>query len=297
MAVDPRHAEARILAIPSRLKRSAPTLKLALSAALVVGLAACGRRSGPETPGAQAFAPAASGAGYVAPPRATGALVMGDGAVRISGVAPPRAMVEITSPEGDRARVRADRRGGWTVRLASGPPRLYAVTALAGDRTLHAEGALVTAPGALSPAVVVRAGDAAASLTRGLRTNIVTVDYDPSGFIAVAGGAPPRAELALIVDGAPAAVGQADAEGRYTMLAANRRLALGPHLLQVRAPDRTAEREITLDPPSALSAPYQAWPTANGWRVEWALTGGGVQTTLILDPGPDAGAVKPAGSR
>ena len=57
---------------------------------------------------------------------------------------------------------------------------------------------------------------------------------------------------------------------------------MGRHLLQVRAPQAMAERLVTLEPPSPLVAPYRAWPGPEGWRVEWALTGGGVQTTLIL---------------
>ena len=135
---------------------------------------------------------------------------------------------------------------------------------------MHAEGALITTPGAMTPAVTVRAGYAASPVGSGRPAGIVSVDYDPSGFIAVAGFAPAHAELTLVVDGATAAVGQADADGRYALLAANRRLSMGSHRLQVRSPGGAAARQVTLEPPVALSAPYQAWPGPDGWRVEWA---------------------------
>jgi hypothetical protein len=192
--------------------------------------------------------------------------------------------VEITAPEGDQAHARADRHGVWSVALPGGLARLYAISAVVGARTVHAEGALVTAPGALSQAVVVRAGYAAMPLVARAATDIATVDYDPQGSIAVAGDAPAGAKLTLAVDGAPAATGEANAEGRYALMAANRRLTFGMHGLQVQAAGQRVDRSVTLEPPTPLSAPYQAWSTAQGWRVEWALNGGGVQTTLILSP-------------
>ena len=252
---------------------------------LAAAPAGCGRpRAG--GPGDMAPAPPGSGeAAYLAPPQASSALAAGGG-LRVVGSAPPGSTVTLTSPEGEGVKATADRRGRWSVRLpASATPRLYAISALLGGRALHADGALVTAPGALVPAVTVRAGDAARPLSDARDTDIATVDYDPAGGIAVAGHAGPRASLTLVVDGMNVAVGQAGADGRYALLAANHSLPLGGHRLQVRAPDRRAEREVVLEPPSPLNAPYLASPAVGGgWRVEWALTGGGVQTTLILPP-------------
>ncbi len=70
----------------------------------------------------------------------------------------------------------------------------------------------------------MRAGSAALPLLQAGRTDIATVDYDPSGGIAVAGRAPAHAALTLWVDGAPAATGQAAPDGRYALLAASPRL-------------------------------------------------------------------------
>jgi hypothetical protein len=249
-------------------------------------LAGCGQPSSGD--GVMKDAQASTGSGsqpaYLAPPRALAA-ELHEGVVRVQGRAPERATVELTSPEGDAVRVQADGHGSWRARLPAGGPRLYAISAMLGGRTVHAEGALVTAPGALAPAVTVRAGDASWPLLRSPAITIATVDYDPSGVAAVAGGAPAHASVSLRVDGAAAAVGQADAEGRYALLSANHRLSLGPHRLEVRAPDGVASRDVLLQAPEPLTSPYRATPApGGGWRVAWALTGGGEQTTLILPP-------------
>ena len=255
------------------------------SATVAFGILAAGchaNRSPSMANGQEARELAGSVAGYLTPPRVIRAQATRTGDIRVSGAAPPLAIVQITAPEGDHERTKADRRGAWSVTLPGGRPRLYAISALLGPRSLHAEGALVTAPGAISSAVMVRAGYAALPLTDGHQMLMSTIDYDPQGTIAVAGDAPRGAKVRLAIDGAPAAVGQASAQGRYALEVANRRLNFGAHSFQVRVGEDQAVREVMLDPPAALSTPYQAWATAQGWRVEWALNGGGVQTTLVL---------------
>ena len=254
--------------------------------ALVLLTAACDRTPRPAPArDAEAATSADRDAGYLAPPVPVSAIASGRDDLDVSGLAAPHAVVRVTAPEGEQRQTLADGRGAWSVKLPNDRPRLYAISALLKGRTLHAEGALVTAPGALSPAVLVRAGDAALPLASGRPGDIATVDYDPEGAIAVAGAAPAHAKLALTVDGSAAAMGQADGEGRYALLAANRRLSFGPHRLEVRGPGFFVTRNLALDAPAPLAAPYQAWRTPQGWRVEWALNGGGVQTTLILAPG------------
>jgi hypothetical protein len=258
----------------------------ALAAALVASNA-CDRRPAADQAEDANRLPGAAEAQYLAPPRPVAAMVDGQsGALRVLGRAPPKAQVALTSPDGRRETVQADPRGSWTVRLLATEPRMFAISARLADRTgpeLHAEGALLITPGPRPAAVMVRAGYAAMPLYGGSDEGVSTVDYDPSGMIAVAGFAAPHAQLSLTVDGAAAAVGQADEHGLYALTSANRRLSMGPHLIAVRSPEGEVQRTILLEPPIALAAPYIAARSAEGWRVEWALNGGGVQTTLILD--------------
>ena len=228
----------------------------------------------------------ASVATYLAPPRATAVESLREGALRITGSAPPGAIVQLASPEGDTVAARSDARGLWRLRLpGAGTPRLYAMSARSGDRLVRADGALVTTPGAVAPAVVVRAGDAARPLLAGAGTVIAAVDYDPSGALAVSGSAPAGAAVTLLIDGAVATVGHADDHGIFEVLAANHRPGLGTHVLSVYASGRSATRQVTLTRVAPLVSPYRAEPAAGGgWRVEWALTGGGEQTTVVPAP-------------
>jgi hypothetical protein len=233
------------------------------------------------------LASAATEASYLAPPRPVGAALERDGRLRVIGQAAAHARVEIASADGAHLEASADGRGAWSIRLPVDALRLYAISAMPPGkvvaRTVHAEGALLITPGPAPSAVLVRAGYAALPLRTAAEAGLATIDYDPGGVVAAAGFAAPRSDLTLTIDGAPAAAGHADDHGLYALIAANRRLSLGPHQLEVRTPGGAVQREVELEAPVALTAPYRAWRTPDGWRVEWALNGGGVQTTLILD--------------
>jgi hypothetical protein len=118
-----------------------------------------------------------------------------------------------------------------------------------------------------------------------LRPTLDALDYDPSGFSAAAGRARPGAVVRLMMDGALAGAGRADAGGRYSILAANSRLAFGAHTALVQSGDGQAAQRFIISPPGpTLTALYQVDPTPGGWRLEWALPDGGVQTTLVFTP-------------
>ena len=261
---------------------------LALSAVLAAALLAsgCGRDEAATTPSALDPDAASDEARYLAPPSVGDVRVGADGALGVSGQAPPSSQVALASPDGTVARAQADAKGAWMLKLGpASAPRLFALSATAAGRTLHAEGALLLAPGALSPAVTLRAGAASLPVSPlGGGLQVATVDYDPAGFLAVAGAARPRADVTLAIDGMAGAAGQADDAGRYALLAAGRRVPMGVHRLTVADGGARVSRDVELTMPASLTTPFAAERTASGWRVEWALTGGGVQTTLVLAP-------------
>jgi hypothetical protein len=209
----------------------------------------------------------------------------------LMGTAAPSARVELTAPEGEVMAVRASPTGAWRLTLAAVTrPRMFALAARVKDgaappRLVHSEGALVLIPqSAGPPALLVRAGAGALVFAaKAVRPALDALDYDPGGFSAAAGRARPGASVRLTMDGALAGVGQADAGGRYSILAANRRLPFGPHIAVVQSPDGQDERRFTMSPPgSTLTTPYKVDPLPDGWRFEWAIPGGGVQTTLVF---------------
>jgi hypothetical protein len=234
------------------------------------------------------------------------------------GSAPPGARVELTSPEGDNMAAQASRTGAWRMTLpAVARPRMFAlaarISAQAGVQTgvqmggrgadarlVHSEGALILLPAAGPPAVLVRAGAGALVFAAPtLRPTLDALDYDPGGFSAAAGRARPGASVRLVMDGELAGVGQTDAGGRYSILAANRRLAFGTHTALVQSPDGQDERRFRIGPPDpTVTNAYQVEGMPDGWRLEWVIPpGNGVQTTLVFTPAGvfPAGGFIPAG--
>jgi hypothetical protein len=198
--------------------------------------------------------------------------------------------VELTSPEGEAAAVQASSTGAWRLTLpAVTRPRMFALAARVKDpalgvRQVHSEGALILIPHVGPPAFLVRAGAGALVFGgKAVRPSLDALDYDPGGFSAAAGRARPGTSVRLTMDGALAGVGQADAGGRYSILAANRRLPFGDHIAVVQSGDGQDQRSFTLAPPGPTLTPaYKVDPLPDGWRLEWAIPGGGIQTTLVF---------------
>ncbi len=228
-------------------------------------------------------------AGYLPPPRLV-SVVRSPTAVMLMGSATPGGRVELMAPEGDSLAVQANPAGAWRLTLpAVSRPRMFALQARArapasDARLVHSEGALILIPNSGPPALLVRAGAGALVFAARVdRPLLDALDYDPGGFSAAAGRARPGSTVRLMIDGALAGVGQADAGGRYAILAANRRLPFGAHLALVQSGDGQDERRFTISPPGpTLTTPYKVDPTPDGWRLEWAIPGNGVQTTLVF---------------
>lgn len=220
------------------------------------------------------------------------------GGVRVDGLAPPGARVLLQSPDGARLEGEAGADGVWSFVLPpADAPRAYALSASTPDgRLLRGEGALAVLPAPAAPALLLRAGAAsqpAAPTPAGLGVSLAAVDWDAAGGAAVSGFAPPGAPVRLRIDGADAGAGEADASGRFGLLAVGAPLSAGPHRLEVRTPRAAIARDVTLDRPPALSgAPVRSGRDAQGWRIDWAPPGGGVQTALALDPPSSATALE-----
>ena len=215
-----------------------------------------------------------------------GAVRRPDGGVRLEGRSPPDALVRLLSPETGALGTAADAQGAWVLDLpAAAAPRLYALSADAAGRTLRAEGALAILPAPALAALTLRAGAAAwpaAGAAAGVR--LATVDFDGGGGVGAAGLAAPGAQVRLSIDGAAAGAGQADAAGRFALLAVRAPLPPGQHAVRVEAPSGAGEASVATGPGPALGArPYAATRAANGWRIDWAPPGGGVQSRIALD--------------
>jgi len=263
--------------------RSTPLRRFGFAFAITVLLAGACDRVDSGSAGTPAFP--AEDAGYMAPPILTQA-GREAGRLTLSGRAPPGAQVRLASPEGQVHAARAGGSGVWELVLPiPKAPSMLAFWAETGDRAVRSEGALFVAPAPSPPALLLRPGFGALSLA-GPREQpeLVAVDYDPSGGAAVAGLARPNAAVRLSLDGVQAGIGQADAQGRFAVVAANLTLEDGVRRIEVETPQGGAEAMIRVSPVQPLgSLVYRATRQTDGWRIDWAPPGGGVQTTLVFD--------------
>jgi hypothetical protein len=255
---------------------------------LIGPLAGCERRSEAATAAAE------DPSGYLAPPTVTQAARDGRGGVTLAGRAPEDAEVRLRDPSGEAFSATAGPGGVWSIALPSAQePRMFAFEAELSGRILHGEGALLVLPPPAVPALLARAGYGALPIgSDGRAQQILAVDYDGGGGGAVSGVAAPGAAVRLMLDGQPVGSGQADGAGRYAALGLNARkpFAPGPHRVRVETPAGPAEASLAVSPPALPGArAFHAEREGAAWRVDWRLPGGGVQTTLVLDP-PAPGA-------
>lgn len=264
----------------------------ASAAAVLAGLAAGCNPSPRAAPSPLDADREAAEAGYSPPPRIVASRdapeTSGRFGVRIEGLATPAARVRLEGADGRTYQSSAAESGAWSLTVPPSPtPRLFTLIAVHDGRAVAGEGRLLVLPRA--PDFVLRPGYGALPLEAGSGPpRVLSVDVGPDGAAAVSGLARPSARVVARVDGAqPAATGlgqgTSDAQGRFTVIL-DRPLAPGARRLTLVASDGVAEAGVEVCEPASLGeAVFAAARTGAGWRLDWRLPGGGVQTTYVLD--------------
>jgi hypothetical protein len=265
------------------MTKSGSVIRTALLIVSALGLAACG--GGPQTSGGAATAP--SSADWAAPPRPTAVSRAPDGGLVLQGAARPDTRVRVTVYGGEAYGAQADGEGAFRIVLPPGDgPRLLALSGDANDREVEGDGWIFVPADRPERAVVLRPGSPAMPVLGGTALDLIAVDYDAGGGATVSGTAPAGSAVAVLVDGAPAARGPADAAGRFALRLAER-TPPGSHELLLSVGVVRLARTVTLAPPPAAGS-LSISRQPEGWRVQWPTSGGGAQSTLVLTEGAGA---------
>lgn len=265
-----------------RSARSGPVRGVAALAVLALG--ACGGEGEgwrPD-PAANKAEQSSAPAGYLKPPQVMSAIRQGN-AVALSGQAEPLASVRLGAPTGEALVGKADTVGGWRlVAPLAAEPRLYGLSMTMDGRTVQAQGYLMVAPSGV--AVLLRAGAGAEVMGQtSLTPRVLAIDYDRSGGAVVSGVGTPGAGLGVRVDRAPRGQGKVGEDGRFS-ISLDQPLTGGAHTIQVAGEGGEQQVVVEVSAPSMpTNGPAAAFPTANGWRVDWMTPGGGPQTTQLMD--------------
>lgn len=263
-------------------------------AVAVFALDGCQRQAA-QNPNANASVDAT---GYLSPPTLMTAVRDGRGEVILSGRAPGDAEVRLRDPFGGAFSATANE-GAWSMQLPPATePRMFAFEGELSGRVLHAEGAILILPPPGPAAVLARAGYGALVIGEGAGPlRLATVDYDGGGGGSVSGFTAPRAPVRFVLDGQPVGAGQADDQGRFTILdlTARRPFATGAHTVTIESQTSAVRGQIDVTPATSLGdAPFYVTRETGAWRADWRIPGGGTQSTIVFDtPPPEV----PAGAK
>lgn len=250
---------------------------LVLGLSALAGLVACGEKpKTTETTGAM------EAAGYWRAPEITGVDQVGSNIFVVTGQTIPNARVRF-SYSGQRAvGVTSDSKGRFRAELPSSPEGgLFDLSTEDGGRSMHADGRLFIPAGAPGKAVLMRPGAPSVTLFNDFAV-VAVIDYDRAGALAIAGRVAPTTAIEVILNGEIRARTTSDDRGYYTATT-----QIEPPLreetantLSIMAGGKETIRNFN----DSLSKTESDRITRfeDGWRVDWILPGGGMQTTLVF---------------
>ena len=198
----------------------------------------------------------------------------------VSGIATPDGRVQFIYA-GSNVGLNADSKGRFRVALPSGPAGgLYDLMVEDRGRYMHAEGRLFVPAGSPDKAVVLRPGGASQPLSA-TKNVLAVVDYDSAGGVAVAGRVEAGQTVNFVADGVTIGRTQSDDTGRYHLTAQIAAPTAVPVQIDaaVEAGSDQQKRPIMVSLPAGND---QITKLTDGWRIDWVLPGGGVQTTLVF---------------
>lgn len=259
-----------------RFVLKSPAAKFAVLPVLALLLSACHPAGNAVT---DEDSEALSKKGYTRAPRITEVTQQG-GKVVVIGQATPDGRVHIKY-SGRSDATPTDSKGRFKFDVPPGPVGgLYDLEMDDLGRSLSAEGRLFVPTGEPNKAVTLHPGGA--SLSLGDDKNIMAVvDYDGAGGLAVAGKVEAGRTVNLVQGGVIIGRAQSDDTGRYHLMSQIAPPSAPPVQLDlaIEAGSDRAQHTITISLPTAAD---QITRLPDGWRVDWALPGGGVQTTLVF---------------
>jgi hypothetical protein len=178
--------------------------------------------------------------------------------------------------------VTSDSRGRFRAELPTGPDgELYDLSTEDDGRSMHADGRLFIPAGAPEKAVLMRAGAPSLALFNE-DMEVAVIDYDRAGAVALAGRIAPSTPLEVMLNGEIRARTTSNDRGFYSATT-----QIDPpgdteitNTLSISAGGKEIPRNFS-DSRSKADGDHIT-RFADGWRVDWVLPGGGMQTTLVF---------------
>jgi hypothetical protein len=235
-----------------------------------------------EKPKAVDALSAMEAAGYWRAPEITSVTQADSSLFVVTGETIPNARVRFGYSGKRAVGVTSDSKGRFRAELPTGPDgALYDLSTEDDGRSMHADGRLFIPAGAPEKAVLMRAGAPSLSLFNE-DTEVAVIDYDRAGAVAIAGRVAPSTQIEVILNGEIRARTRSDDRGFY---AATTQIdppqeKESANTLSISAGGKETARNF-IDS-RVKTEGDRITRFADGWRVDWVLPGGGMQTTLVF---------------
>ncbi|MGA9657597.1 MAG: hypothetical protein WBQ60_00650 [Asticcacaulis sp.] len=251
--------------------------------AALIGLAMAGGLSGcDEKPKAAPSGSAMLAAGYSFAPEITGVEMGGSDMFIVTGKTVANARVRFSYDQKRSIGVTSDSRGHFRAELPVGKNGgLYDVGSEDEGRLIYAEGRLYIPPGHPEKAVLLRAGSPSLPLFND-KTVVAVLDYDSAGAVAITGRTQPNTAVEVTLNDDIWRV-SSDAQGLYSAT-----MQIPPPSAQDNINNLTVDTGGThtvrnfKDSMPKVKGADNITRFEEGWRIDWVLPGGGMQTTLVF---------------
>ncbi len=222
-------------------------------------------------------------AGYSPAPQILSVTGNGNTAI-ITGQALPGGRVRILYGEQRAIGLTADTKGRFSADVPLGPEGgLFDISMDDAGRMMQAEGRLFIPLGAPQKAILLRGGAPSLAVSPKAVQGVAVIDYDAAGAMTVMGRVTPGAAIVVTVDNESwPKQPPAGADGLFVAVCQflPPQADTTPINVTVAAGSQTWNRVIAVSAPP--SGDRITAVEGGGWRVDWAVPGGGMQTAMVF---------------
>lgn len=220
-------------------------------------------------------------AGYARAPVITGVSQSDPGTFVIAGLASQDGRVRVVYQGSRAVGVTADSKGRFRAEVpATAAGGIYDLSMDDSGRPMHADGRLFIPAGHPEKAVLLRSGSPSLPLVNA--SAVAVVDIGGNGGAAVSGRIAQTMAVTLKVGDDVRGQAKSDAKGDYSVTTRIERPTPTPVMwdFTLDAGGVSVAKSLSVSLPDA-AAGDKVTPVDGGWRVDWVLPGGGVQSSFV----------------
>lgn len=222
-------------------------------------------------------------AGYARAPVITGVNQSDPSTFVVTGLATQNGRVRVVYQSSHSVGVTADSKGRFRADVpAAAPGGIYDLSMDDNGRSMHADGRLFVPQGHPEKAVLLRSGTPSQSLLNA-NTVVAVIDIGGNGGAAVTGRVAPNSDVKIFEGTDLRGQARSDAQGNYSITTRILPPTETPATwsFTVQTGNASLNENVVVSLPNS-AARDQISAVDDGWRVDWVLPGGGMQSSFVF---------------